>query len=108
MKFNQYTSKAKDQVLKSFYSRTSLSYKENMEIIEILCSDGYVELRTSANGSAYCITDKGKGFILEGGYTKQDKVYRKTQREKWSMNTVGWIVAIAASIISSIITSLLS
>lgn len=108
MKFNQYASQAKDEVLKSFYDGTRLDYKKNMEIIEILCSDGYLELRTSVNRSAYWITNEGKGFILQGGYTQKDKIDRRKQREKWSMNTIGWIVAIIASALSSIITSLLS
>lgn len=108
MEFSTYASEPKDKVLKAFYDGIHLDYKENMEIIEILCSDGYIELRTSANGSAYWITNEGKGFILQGGYTQKDKIDRRKQREKWSMNTIGWIVAIIASALSSIITSLLS
>lgn len=101
----KFTPKEKDEVLNRFYNGNVGSYNPIIEIIEILVSDGYVILHTSVNGSAYHITDKGKGFFLQGGYTKQEK-------KKWKTSTINWIMALviaaASSIITVIVTKLLS
>ena len=98
------TPKEKDNALKYFYGNPNFA-KPSKEIIDILIAEGYMELRTSVNGSAYWITDKGKGFILQGGYTKQAK-------KKWKTSTINWIralvIAAASSIITVIVTKLLS
>lgn len=92
----KFTSKEKDNALEYFYGNHN-STKPSKEIIDILIADGYMELRTSVNGSAYWITDKGKGFILQGGYTKQEK-------KKWETSTINWIMALVIAVTSSIIT----
>jgi len=62
----EYTPIEKDTILRCFYLGVSVNYQSCQDIINILVSDGYVVLRTSVNGRAYHITDKGKGFILQG------------------------------------------
>lgn len=100
----KYTPKEKDNALEYFYD-TPNSIKPSKEIIDILIADGYVELRTSVNGSAYWITEKGKGFILQGGYTKQEK----KKREASAINLIkALVIAAASSIITVIVTKLLS
>jgi hypothetical protein len=108
----EYTSIEKDTILRCFYLGVSINYQSCQDIINILVSDGYVVLRTSVNGRAYHITDKGKGFILQGGYAKQDNERKQEKIEKWKTSTINWImalvIAIASSIITLIVTKLLS
>ena len=96
--------KEKDNALEYFYGRSN-SVKPSQEIIDILIAEGYMELRTSVNGSAYWITDKGKGFILQGGYTKERNIRRK-QTFTFYLNMVlsALISAIVAYIVSSLNT----
>lgn len=78
----EYTPIEKDTILRCFYLGVSVNYQSCQDIINILVSDGYVVLRTSVNGRAYHITDKGKGFILQGRVcqTRQRKETRKNRK----------------------------
>ena len=98
----EYTPIEKDTILRCFYLGVSVNYQSCQDIINILVADEYVVLRTSVNGRAYHITDKGKGFILQGGYAKQDKSLKAQKRFTLQMNAMGWIVTIIASIIGVI------
>ena len=100
----KFTPKEKDNALEYFYGRSN-SVKPSQEIIDILIAEGYMELRTSVNGSAYWITDKGKGFILPGGYTNERNIRRK-QTFTFYLNMVlsALISAIVAYIVSSLNT----
>ena len=97
----EYTPIEKDTILRCFYLGVSVNYQSCQDIINILVADDVV-LRTSVNGRAYHITDKGKGFILQGGYAKQDKSLKSQKRFTLQMNAMGWIVTIIASIIGVI------
>lgn len=97
----QFTPREKDDALKYYYGNPS-SAKPSEEIRDILKSAGYVEYVSSPNGSLYRITDKGKGFILQGGYTEQDKALKSQKRFTLQMNAMGWLVTIIASIIGVI------
>lgn len=100
----KFTPKEKDDALEYFNGNPN-STKPSKEIIDILIAEGYMELRTSVNGSAYWITDKGKGFILQGGYTEQ----KKKKRETSAINLIrALVIAVASSIITVIVTKLLS
>lgn len=96
----EYTPIEKDTILRCFYLGVSVNYRSCQDIINILVADEYVVLRTSVNGRAYHITDKGKGF--QGGYAKQDKFLKSQKRFTLQMNAMGWIVTIIASIIGVI------
>ena len=98
----EYTPIEKDTILRCFYLGVSVNYQSCQDIINILVADEYVVLRTSVNGRAYHITDQGKGFILQGGYAKQDKSLKSQKRFTLQMNAMGWIVTIIASIIGVI------
>lgn len=95
--------KEKDNALEYFYGNPN-STKPSQEIIDILVADEYMELRKSVNGSAYYITDKGKGFILQGGYTKQDKDSKHKIRNRYLDILIG---AIAGAVITKVIDILL-
>lgn len=98
----KFTPKEKDNVLEYFYGNPN-SITPSKEIIDILIAEGYMELRTSVNGSVYWITDKGKGFILQGGYTKERNTHRKkTFTFYLNMVLSALISAIVAYIVSSL------
>lgn len=89
-----------DLLMGKFYNEESVDYDENGELIDVLVSDGHLELRSSMNGSAYFITDKGKGFYLLGGY-------RKMESSKVSRYIRDLVVAVISSIITSLIQAAL-
>lgn len=72
----KFTPKEKDNGLEYYYGNPN-SAKPSEEIRDILKSAGYVEYVFSQNGRFHSITDKGKGFILQGGYTKERNAHRK-------------------------------
>lgn len=99
----KYTPQEKDEVLSRFYNDNVGNYTSIIEIIEILVSDGYIKLHTSVNGSAYHITDKGKGFFLQGGYVKERNTRRK-QTVTFYFNML--ISALVSAIVSYIVSSM--
>lgn len=101
----KYTPKEKDNVLGAFYHKTHIDYIADKEIIGILIADGCVENIRYADGSFDKLTDKGKGFILQGGYTKERNTRRK-QTLTFYLNMVlsALISAIVAYIVSSLNT----
>lgn len=99
----KYTAREKDNVLSRFYDGNVGSYAPIIEIIEILVSDGYVKFYSSPIGSAYLITDKGKGFFLQGGYVgERNKHKRGTFMFYLNMVLSALISAIVAYIVSSL------
>lgn len=99
----KFTPKEKDEVLKRFYNDNVGDYKPIIEIIEILVSEGYIKLYTSVNGCCYNITDKGKGFFLQGGYT-QERYQRRKQTFVFYLNMA--ISALVSAIVSYIVSSM--
>lgn len=98
----KYTPKEKDNALSYFYGDYD-SDNPAQEIIDILVSDGYVKLHTSVNGRIYRITDKGKGFFLQGGYIEERNTRRK-QTATFYLNMI--ISALVSAVISYIVSSL--
>lgn len=98
----KFTPKEKDSGLEYFYGNPN-SAKPCEEIRDILKSAGYVEYVSSTNGSLHRITDKGKGFILQGGYTEEQNARRrKTFTFYLNMVLSALISAIVAYIVSSL------
>lgn len=98
----RFTPQEKDKVLSKFYNEDTIDCTSVLQIIEILESDGYVKLHTSVNGCAYRITNKGKGFILQGGYTKERNTRRKNVLAFY-FNMV--LSALVSAIVSYLISS---
>lgn len=89
-----------DLLLEKFYNGVSLDYNKDRKGIYILVSDGYVNRVSSVNGSAYTITDKGRGFYLIGGYASKRK--EKSQRLLRDL-----FVATLSAIITSLLQAIL-
>lgn len=64
-----YTAREKDELLRRYYY--GMDSFCNTTLREILCGDGYIEYHP--NLMQYFITDKGKSFILQGGYSRQEE-----------------------------------
>lgn len=64
-----YNAREKDRLLMMYYHGID-SFCDTI-LREILCGDGYIEY--NQNLMKYFITDKGKSFILQGGYSRQEE-----------------------------------
>ena len=99
----KYTAREKDDILCRFYNGNVGDCTPIIEIIEILVSDGYVRFYSSAVGCAYLITDKGKGFFLQGGYIKERNRHRR-DTFVFYLNMV--LSALVSAIVAYIVSSL--
>lgn len=95
----------KDIILRDLYQGVHVSHNSSdfQEVLDILIADGYIEVISFADGNFNKLTDKGKGFILNGGYTEQERIQKKEFRFSLMINAINWTIAIIASIISAIL-----
>ena len=94
----KYNAKEKDAVLRNYY-KGNVKFS-NYEIEDILIADGYLKQQ----GLFTIITDKGRGFYFDGGYT----AIRKKERTKAINDSIrSTIAAIAGSVITILIEHIL-
>ena len=90
----KYSAREKDAVLRNYY-KGNVKFG-NYEIEDILIADGYLKQQ----GLFTIITEKGRGFYFDGGYT--------ARRKKECMKTIsGFARAIMATAVGSAITILI-
>ena len=90
----KYNAKEKDAVLRNYYKGNAKF--SNYEIEDILVADGYLKRQ----GVFTIITDRGRGFYFDGGYT----AIKKKERTKALSDSVRSVIA---AVIGSLLTILI-
>lgn len=101
--------KQKDAILAEIKANT-FEYKSlHAEVIEVLDTDGLIDITRTKDGTDVDLTNKGKAFIKDGGYVAAEKEKAKEARKKRLSKALTWILCtVVAAIISVAIERLIN
>lgn len=86
MKYNE---KEKDEALTAYYNDSCC---DDGDLVAMLKADGYLVTLTSPNGIVTRITDKGRAFCLNGGYSGAKEAREKESRDEFKRKIITAVI----------------